>query len=43
MLIENFWEIKSMRKILEGLKGNICIFIRTKNIFNQKIYNGFYK
>jgi hypothetical protein len=32
MLIENFWEIKSMRKILEGLKGNIYIYKDQKHI-----------
>jgi len=33
-VIENFIGTKSRRKILEGLKQKIGIFIETKNIFN---------
>jgi len=32
--IENFIGTKSWRKILEGLKRKVGIFIGTKNIFN---------
>ena len=32
--MENFLGTKSWRKILEGLKRKVCIFIGTKNIFN---------
>ena len=35
-MIENFIGTKSWRKILEGLKRKVGIFIRTKNIFNPK-------
>ena len=35
--IENFIGTKSWRKILEGLKRNVDIFIGNKNIFNPKI------
>jgi len=35
MKMENFLGTKSWRKILEGLKRKIDIFIGTKNIFNQ--------
>jgi len=34
--MENFWRTKSWRKILEGLKRKVGIFIGTKNIFNPK-------
>jgi hypothetical protein len=45
-VIENFIGTKSRKKILEELKGNIDIFIGTKNIFNpifnqQQIYKLF--
>jgi hypothetical protein len=32
--MENFLGTKSLRKILEGLKRKVSIFIGTKNIFN---------
>jgi len=35
--MENFIGTKSWRKILEGLKRKVGIFIRTKNMFNPKI------
>jgi len=35
-VIENFIGTKSLRKILEGLKRKVGIFIETKNIFNPK-------
>jgi len=35
-VIENFIGTKSWRKILEGLKRKVDIFIGTKNIFNPK-------
>jgi len=34
--MENFVGTKSQRNFLEELKRKIDIFIRTKNIFNQK-------
>jgi len=34
--IENFILTKSWRKILEGLKRKVDIFIGSKNIFNPK-------
>ena len=37
VMIENFIETKSWRKILEGLKQKVDIFIGTKNTFNPKI------
>ena len=36
--MENFWRTKSWRKILEGLKRKVGIFIGTKNIFNPNIF-----
>jgi len=33
-MIENFIKTKSWRKILEGLKRKVGIFIETKNILN---------
>jgi len=35
--MKNFIGTKSWRKILEGLKQKVDIFIRTKNIFNPNI------
>jgi len=35
-VIENFIGTKSYRKILEGLKRKVSIFIGSKNIFNPK-------
>jgi len=35
-VIENFTGTKSWRKILEGLKRKVGIFIEFKNIFNPK-------
>jgi len=37
--IENFIGTKIWRKILEGLKRKVCIFIGTKNIFNPFFYD----
>jgi hypothetical protein len=37
-VIENFIGTKSRKKILEGLKRKVNIFIGTKNIFNPKNY-----
>jgi len=37
--MENFIGTKSWRKILEGLKRKVGIFIRTKNIFNPCSYS----
>jgi len=36
--MENFIGTQSWRKILEGLKWKVGIFIGTKNIFNPKFY-----
>jgi len=33
--MENFWETKSWRKSLKGLKRKVGIFIGTENIFNS--------
>jgi hypothetical protein len=38
VVIENFIGTKSWRKILEGLKRKVDIFIGTKNIFNPNFY-----
>jgi len=35
-VIENIIRNQSSRKILEGLKRKVDIFIETKNIFNPK-------
>jgi len=37
--IENFWRTKSRRKILEGLKRKVGIFIGTKNLFNPVYFH----
>jgi len=37
-MVEKFIGIKSLRKILEGLKRKVSIFIETKNIFNPIFY-----
>ena len=37
MKMENFWGTKSWKKILEGLKRKVNIFIGIKNIFNHLI------
>ena len=43
MKMENFLGTKSWRKILEGLKQNVDIFIGTKNIFNPVFFfNSFF-
>jgi len=36
--MKNFIGTKSWRKILEGLKQKVGIFIETKNIFNPYFY-----
>jgi len=38
VIIENFIETKSRRKILEGLTRKVGIFIGTNNIFNPYNY-----
>ena len=38
IVIENFIGTKSWRKILEGLKRKVGIFIGIKNIFNPYFY-----
>jgi len=40
--MENFRGTKSWRKILEGLKWKVSIFIGIKNIFNPQNINTFY-
>jgi len=37
-VIENFIEIKCLKKILERLKRKVDIFIGTKNILNPILY-----
>jgi len=39
--MENFIGTKSWRKILEGLKRKVGIFIGTKNIFNPNFNSSF--
>jgi len=38
MKMENFLGTKSWSEILERLKQKVDIFIRTKNIFNPKLF-----
>ena len=41
-MIENFIGTKSCKKILEGLKRKVGIFIRNKNIFNPNFKTYYY-